>query len=193
MNNLHRLFLAINLPERTKQDLFDYQDQWLDLPASWTRKENLHVTLVFIGNANDQEAADICKTAAIVAKRHQPLSLSFKHIVYGPPKKIPPRMVWAQGLASTELAKLRQDLENTLYDLGAGQMEKTGISGFSPHVTLARINQFEIRKMDPEEVPDVNENISMSFTAESIEVMESELKRGGPVYTVLESAGLGGE
>jgi 2'-5' RNA ligase len=191
MNNLHRIFLAVNLPERTKQDLFDYQDQWPNLPANWTRKENLHVTLVFIGNANDQEAADICKTVAIAAKRHNPFNFSFKRIVYGPPKKIPPRMVWAQGLASTELADLRQDLENTLYGLGAVQTDKTGTSGFSPHITLARINQFEVRKMDPEEVPVINEDISISFAAESIEVMESELKKGGPVYTVLESAKLG--
>ncbi|HOX30487.1 MAG TPA: RNA 2',3'-cyclic phosphodiesterase [Candidatus Paceibacterota bacterium] len=193
MNNLHRIFLAINLPERVRQALFDYQDQWLDLPANWTRKENLHVTLLFIGNASDQETADICNAVSAVAKRHEPLTLDFKRIVYGPPKKVPPRMVWAKGSASAELAGLRQDLEHTLYDLGAGQMEKNGVPQFSPHITLARINQFEIRKMDPEEVPGIDENISISFTAESIEVMESELKKGGPVYTVLESATLGTE
>jgi 2'-5' RNA ligase len=191
MNNLHRIFLAINLPERAKQELFDTQDRWLDLPANWTRKENLHVSLIFFGNATDQETADICKMAEIVAKRHDPLTLVFSRISYGPPKKMPPRMVWAHGPGSPELAKLRQDLENSLYDLGNGQMEKTGIAGFSPHITLARVSQFEIRKIDPEEVPVINEDISLSFVAESIEVMESELKKGGPVYTVLESARLG--
>ena len=33
--------------------------------------------------------------------------------------------------------------------------------------------------------------LDLAFTVESIEVMESELKRGGPVYTILESHQLG--
>jgi 2'-5' RNA ligase len=45
--------------------------------------------------------------------------------------------------------------------------------------------------MDQEEIPEVDEIIDLAFTVESIEVMESELKRGGPVYTVLESSNLG--
>ena len=58
---------------------------------------------------------------------------------------------------------------------------------FAPHITLARISAFEFRAVEPEEVPEVNEALDLPFTVESIEVMESEMKRGGPVYTVLES------
>ncbi len=193
MNHLHRIFLAVSLPEKTKQDLLAYQEQWLDLPANWTRRDNLHITLVFFGNATDQETADICQTAELVAKRHEPLTVTFNRIAYGPPQKIPPRMIWAQGDNSPALAELRQDLENSLYDLGSGRLEKTALSAFCPHVTLAKIKQFEIRKMDPEEVCRVNEDVSLSFTVESIEVMESESKKGGAVYTILESAKLGYE
>jgi 2'-5' RNA ligase len=41
--------------------------------------------------------------------------------------------------------------------------------------------------MEPEEVPEIDENIDLTFSAESIEVMESELTRQGPRYTILES------
>lgn len=193
MNNLHRIFLAINLPDAAKTKLGALQGQWPDLPANWTKKENFHVTLVFFGNASDQETADICKTTRDAAGRHDPFILSFNRVSYGPSQKIPPRMVWLQGERSFELGSLRQDLENTLYQLGNGRVEKTGAAGFSPHITLARIRQFEIRKMDPEEVPGIEEDMALSFMVESVEVMESELKRGGPVYTVLESAKLGGD
>ena len=47
--------------------------------------------------------------------------------------------------------------------------------------------------IEPEERPEINEDIDLIFTVESIEVMESELKRGGPVYTILESHELGAQ
>ncbi len=43
------------------------------------------------------------------------------------------------------------------------------------------------KQIEPEERPDVAEEINLNFEVDSIEVMESVLKRGGPEYTVLES------
>ena len=65
------------------------------------------------------------------------------------------------------------------------------IGGFIPHITLARIKEMEFKNFDLDERPEINEDIDLVFTVESIEVMESELKRGGPVYTILESHNLG--
>ena len=62
--------------------------------------------------------------------------------------------------------------------------------GFTPHITLARIREWEFRKIEPEERPEIEENIDLTFTVESIDVMESELKRGGPVYSIIESHNL---
>jgi len=47
MNNLHRIFIAINLPEKLKKELSLFQNRWPEIPARWTRPDNLHVTLVF--------------------------------------------------------------------------------------------------------------------------------------------------
>ncbi|PIX88575.1 MAG: hypothetical protein COZ30_00470, partial [Candidatus Nealsonbacteria bacterium CG_4_10_14_3_um_filter_36_16] len=55
------------------------------------------------------------------------------------------------------------------------------------HITLGRIKQWEFRQIEPEERPEVNEEINLTFEVNSIEVMESELKRGGSEYTILES------
>jgi 2'-5' RNA ligase len=41
--------------------------------------------------------------------------------------------------------------------------------------------------MEPEEKPKIDEDISLNFQVKSIEVMESQLKRGGAEYTILES------
>jgi 2'-5' RNA ligase len=188
MANLHRLFVAINLPEDLRKKLNSFQDKWLDLPARWSWPENLHITLVFLGNNSDQEVIDVCKIAQDVAKCHEAFEISLNKVCFGPENK-EPRMVWAVGDKSAELGSLQYDLENAFGDQNYSKSENEHF--FTPHVTLARIKQTELRRMEPEEVPVVNETINHLFIAESIEVMESELKRGGPAYTVLESFKLG--
>jgi 2'-5' RNA ligase len=188
MDKRHRIFIAINLPEEVKKQLFAYSEKWPDLPAKWSSKDNLHITLEFLGDLTDQEIGDVCKIAGQVAKRHNPFAINFNKILYGPPKKNPPRMVWVEGEKSDELADLKEDVQEFLLEKIAFRPEGRG---FTPHITLARIIEWEFRKFDLDERPEVNEDIDLVFTAESIEVMESELKRGGPVYTILESHILG--
>ena len=184
----HRIFIAINLPEDIKRQLFLYSEKWPELPAKWTTKDNLHITLEFLGDLTDQEIGDVCKITGDVAKLHKAFSINLTKVLYGPPQKIPPRMVWVQGEKSDELADLKNDLQNYLLEKISFRPE-TG-RGFAPHITLARISEWEFRKIEPEERPEVNEDIDLTFTVESIEVMESELRRGGPVYTILESHAL---
>ncbi len=193
MANLHRVFIAINLSEKIRRDLAAFGDKYSDLPARWTKPENLHITLIFLGNANDEEVMDICKTTAEIAKRHDPFDVTLNRICYGPEGKMPPRMVWATGSKSVELGSLQMDLNNEFFETGIrSEDENSAGREFTPHVTLARIKQNELRQMEQEELPRVDEGIHHTFLVDSIEVMESELKKGGPAYTVLESLKLGG-
>lgn len=184
-----RLFIAVNLPEKIKKGLLDYQFKWPEIPARWVNKDNLHITLVFLGYLADDEIAEICRISKEVARKQDPFLLTFKKIVFGPPKK-PPRMIWATGEKSEELAHLQNVLEKSLANAEnvAFTSEK---SSFSPHITLARLKSFEFRNMEPEEVPQVDEEINLNFEVTSIELMESTLKRGGSEYSVIESFPLG--
>lgn len=186
----HRIFIAINLPEDIKKRLSDYQKKWPTLPVRWTKKENLHITLVFLGYLTDEELLEVIKIIQQeVASRHQPFSINLNKIIYGPPKKMPPRMVWVEGEKSEKLGKLQKDLENSL--LSSVALAKEDINSESRpyviHITLGRIREWEFRRIEPEERPEVNEEISLSFEVNSLEVMESQLKRGGPEYTILET------
>jgi len=184
MEKRHRIFIAINLPEEVKKDFFSYFEKWPELQAKWTAKDNLHITLEFLGDLTNEEIGEVCMAVKEVAERQSCFSLNVTRVIYGPPEKNPPRMIWAIGEKSKELSELRQDLENAL----TGRVNfipenKT----FAPHITLARISAWVWRSIEPEERPEINENIDLVFTVESIEVMESVLKRGGPQYTILES------
>lgn len=188
MNKRHRVFVAINLPNEVKRALGGYETKLNDLPAKWTKQNNLHITLIFLGDVTDQELGEVCMVAKEVVKNHQPIDIAITKTGYGPDEKIPPKMVWASGEKSNELSALKNDLENALLDKVSFIPEHRG---FTPHITLARVNAMEWRAINPEERPEVNEVLDLVFTAESIEVMESEMKKGGPEYTIIESFQLG--
>src|SRR3989344_9021545 len=150
---LHRIFIAINLPEGIKTKLMEYKNKWPELlasptggPARWTTKENLHLTLAFLGNTSDRELAEVCALLKKVGEKHDPFSLAFTKIAYGPDAKRP-QMIWAIGEKSAELLALQKDVASTL--------ERTGLP-FSPHLTLARLKSFEFQRIEPEEIPEIN-------------------------------------
>ena len=178
---LHRIFIAINLPESVKTELFSYQKKWPGLPARWIKPENMHITLVFYGNASDKEVEEIATTAKDIAKKHKTFTLKLSNIVYGPTTS-QPRMLWAAGETSKELLSLQKDLGTAL-----GRLEKRE---FSLHLTLARFREWEFQRMEAAERPEVNEEISLEIPVHSIEIMESTLKRGGAEYTICESISL---
>ncbi len=185
-----RIFIAVNLPEKIKEKLADFQNKWLDLPCRWTRKENVHITLMFLGYLSDEELLEVIKTTQEVASKNESFSISLEKIVYGPPKKSPPRMVWAEGKESVELGKVQKDLENVLASSEALGKEDTKNRPYIPHITLGRIKTWDWQRIEPEERPEINTEISLSFEVNSIDIMESELKRTGPHYTILESVPL---
>lgn len=188
MEKRHRIFIAINLPSEIKKQLSRYAEKWPDLPCKWTPKDNLHITLVFLGELTDVELADVCNTIKDVTKNHKPFDILLNKVSFGPENKF--KYIWASGQKSKELQDLKNNLETEILEKVKFRPEGRG---FTPHITLARVSEWQLRQLDQEELPEVNENLDLFFTVESIEVMESELKKGGPVYTILESHNLGNE
>jgi 2'-5' RNA ligase len=197
MQKRHRIFIAINLPAEIRRFLVDYSKKWPELSGSsddeefsnasvmrWTHPENLHITLLFLGDITDVELGEVCMAVKSVTEKYQAFNLHLSRLGYGPEGKIPPRYIWAGGEVNHEAMALKKELENALLELVHFVPDK-GI--FSPHITLARIKAFAWSAINPEERPEVEQEIDLAFTVESIEVMESELKKGGPVYTVVES------
>ncbi len=212
MQKKHRVFIAINLPEDIKRELGKFkgrftltQNENFGEWAKWTAKDNLHITLEFLGNLTDVEIGEVCVVVKEVAERHKSFSINLNKICYGPSSSLrlsepkasgqAPKMVWVIGEPSLEITDLKEYLQKFLLEKIRFRPEDRGLtshvtSHVTPHITLARILEWEFKKLDLDERPEINENIDLFFTAESIEVMESELKKGGPVYTILESCQL---
>ena len=189
MQKRHTIFIAISLPNEIKRALAGYEKKWMELPAKWIPENNLHITLVFLGKLTDIELGEACVIVKEVAERHRSLNICLRAIGYGPDKKIPPKMVWATGDPLKELSLLKKELEDAfLQKIVNFEPEHRG---FTPHVTMAKINAFAWRSIEPEERPNVDESVELLFTVESIEVMESQSKKSGPEYVVIESILLG--
>lgn len=202
-----RIFITINLPEDIRSKLVGYQEKWPEIPARWTKPENLHITLVFIGDVEEQEISEIKQTVQNVivpvcrpvrrspkgeggslggGGRHKSFSVNLTKICYAPPKITPPRMIWAEGEKSEEFDSLCDKLGKALVGLPKIRFRPENRESI-PHITLARIKEWEWRRIEPDERPEIGEDINLSFEVKSIELMESQLKRGGPEYTIIES------
>ena len=189
---MKRVFVAINLPEEIKNKIEKeekeiknlFPEELRETMFKWVKKENLHITLLFIGYIDEKALPQLNLIVKKITESFKPFSLKFEKITYGPPKIIPPRLIWLELEKKPELLELAQKLKE--------EVEKAGILNryekreFSPHITLVRIRTWQWKRTEPEERPEINEEINLSFKVNSIEVMESKLKRGGSEYTILE-------
>ncbi len=182
-----RIFIAVNLPQESAQELAQIQDRWPGLPCRWVKEENLHLTLAFLGNTGKNEVQEIEKAVKTAVKEYKPFSVELEKVCYGPPKKMPPSLVWIKG-RSGKLVQLKKELDKNLAQNTGYRPERRR---YIPHITLGRIKKFEWRRLNPGQRPKVALTVDHTFKVESIDIMESELKRSGPEYTMIQSIKLG--
>ena len=175
--------MALNLPQDIKKQLLKYQRKWPDLPARWTTELNLHITMVFIGYVEDEEMLEICKIAKKISEKHGSIEVELNKICLAPPGKAP-RIVWAMGPKNQELDFLKKNLEKEIFEHPKIPYQEDKRL-FTPHVTLARLDQREWQKL--KEKPEIEKEINLSFYIDSMDIMQSNLSRSGAEYVVLES------
>lgn len=184
----HKIFIAINPSQKIKKRFFKHQSDFSNLPVRWTKKENLHITLSFLGKTKDELIPSIISSVEEVCLEHRPFSLEFNKIRYGPTEQNP-RMIWITGKKSKEIGELRSDLEKSLSSMPR-QETSDFRSGFSPHITLGRLRRNEFKEIKIEERPVINNDISIKFEVTSIDIIESLLGPTGAQHTILQSINL---
>ena len=126
-----RLFVAIDLPDDIRQSVADI---CRGLPGvRWLPPEQLHLTLRFIGDADDAVNAAIRKGLATIASLPFPLALNGAGCFPSPRR---PRVLWVGLNGGEPLMQLQQKVE-TVVVMAAGLPAEE--RPFSPHITLARL------------------------------------------------------
>ncbi|HTK80200.1 MAG TPA: RNA 2',3'-cyclic phosphodiesterase [Rhizomicrobium sp.] len=124
-----RLFVALALPDAVAQSLLAMQS---GVPgARWMSREQLHLTLRFIGEVDERDANGIDEALASISASR--FALELKGI--GEFGGRNPRALWAGVAGDGALIHLQRKIESAMQRLGLPAEERK----FTPHVTLARL------------------------------------------------------
>jgi len=180
-----RLFVAVNFDDATKSRLLAVQDRIKSqaVKGNFSRPENLHLTLVFIGETDAglvPVIAAVVKNAVAVMPEQKPLTINFSEtgcfrhsgkelwwISPSPDEKGEP------GSGLDVLIKIREKISAGLEAAGVSFDKRP----FRAHITLAR----EIKPSTPIVLP--TETISVPVGR--ISLMKSEHIKGVAAYTFL--------
>lgn len=177
-----KIFIAINLPDQIKKKISKAVEEWRDLPMRWTKEEQYHLTLHFVGYVTDEKMVEICENIRELARKFEFFDLEFNSIKLAPNPENP-RMLWLRADENKEFQLLRKGIEQEL-----GVFKKSQ-KGSHPHVTLGRIKRIRWEKLP--EKPIIKKEFYASIPAESIDVMASEFTKRGLEYFIIESCPLG--
>ena len=175
-----RTFIAIEIPSEIKSALATLQTELRRAGAdvSWTKPENLHLTLKFLGEVDERRIVEIEKACVSLAAEFQPFTLSLDNTGVFPNVR-QPRVIWA-GLSGEigNVVEMHRRLDERLALTGFKREEK----GFHPHLTIGRIKSNK-KTRELIALADMYQLPALSFAVTEIVLMKSELRPAGAEYS----------
>jgi 2'-5' RNA ligase len=115
MSNTHKLFIAIPLEPGNKEKLIKYQKDHLNnICFRYVSENDLHLTLVFLGENDDLAISEVTKSMDEISKRFDPINIKLEQIEYGPTPNHQ-RIEWIKGEREKTLQELKNELQEELY------------------------------------------------------------------------------
>ena len=179
-----RLFVAVELPPAVREHLRAVRESVeKEAPGIWwTREENLHITLKFLGDTAETWVKRLAAALA-TAGQHVPIHLRTEGLEFFPPAG--DIRIISAGVAGdvTRLWALQDAVETICQDQGYARESRH----YVPHITLARAKAKVRSSLRP-----VAEKLAAPlwpgpwFTVESFVLMQSILRAEGATYVPLE-------
>jgi RNA 2',3'-cyclic 3'-phosphodiesterase len=181
-----RSFIAFEQPEAIRGFLRETSSSLIKsrLDVRWVKPENIHLTIVFLGNVSVENLSAMERPIGVTCGRHRPFPISLKGLGCFPNARSP-RVLWLGLEGDAErMGRLRDELQAGLVPFGI-EAEKRP---FRPHLTLGRFNRSPRGDRELERVLGEHEGLSSpSCTIEELVLFKSDLRRGGSIYTKLKS------
>ena len=184
-----RAFLAITLPDEVKLQLLAAIKRLssLGVDVKWYSKDQLHLTLAFLGEVSPAILPHVTAAADRVCTARPPFPCHVYGLGFFGTKRNP-QTLWAGVNPTPELESLYEQLWKELKKFGYQNSEPE----FHPHITLGRCreaarNHAVVRAMDEDEEIDFGE-----WDVTRVTLFESRPTPRGPLYRTLSHIALTG-
>ena len=162
-----RLFAAVNLPQGVREKLYE---NFLETPIkgfSFVKKENLHITLCFLGNCSKKQEKEAA--SALEELEGQPFEVELSGLSH-----------FNKRVLFINAVKGKEELESIGRFL-SGRLS-FGSKNFHPHLTIARNKKVSSKGFQKETERLEKKVFREKFFVKSVYLMESVLSPKGPLY-----------
>jgi len=169
-----RLFLAVDIPKDIKEEIYKFQKQFKLKGIKLVEKENLHITVKFLGDVDEETFKKILDMDLSIP----PLKIKLKNLgVFPNPNYI--RVIWI-GVENKDLVRIFKDIDEKLATLGF-KREKD----YVPHLTIGRVKFIDDKRLLKDRVEKWKDIDFGEFEVSKITLYESTLTPSGPIYKVI--------
>jgi 2'-5' RNA ligase len=175
---MKRLFVAIHIePCEEFIDAFRViREEMADERVKWVEEENLHLTLKFIGEVDDEMIRKIdfqLKTVPTMG------GIDFSIEGVGLIRNLSdPRAIYANIKNRSTLETLNREIDSRLADIGI----EAGTKSFLPHLTLGRIKFLRDKDLLKDILDDFRNTYFQKVSSKEFILFESILTPRGPIY-----------
>ena len=183
MNTPTRCFIAVEIDSKVREQLTVLQDQLKTSQGdiSWTKPEQIHITLKFMPKIHRRIMARLITTLPQILKTCSSFPIEISGIGAFPSMNRP-RIIWTgidQGLDA--LSALVKYLEQ---ELGQGGIKKAD-KPFAAHLTLGRVRSLKNFHALQKKIKELGSFPPLSQEVNTVTLFESTLTPQGPIHEVL--------
>lgn len=179
---MKRIFIAVKIEpgEELLKMFSSFKNALKNESIKWTETSNIHITLVFLGDTEEQRIKDIGLLLSEICSGYGEFELILRGA--GVFRSIrDPRVIWAGISYSKEMADLNKAITGMLRETGTQTEERV----FNPHLTLGRIKKINDISLLSGLLEKHTNNEIQRISVKEIILFESILRPEGPIYKPL--------